>query len=100
MWVEMHDQSIIDLLKELASEGGKLEDYGLADREDVIKAFNLGLVDVRRGQGWDLWDTVTLTRQQRHVMNLPPILVGRTATARVLDSAAAFFVKLFGKKAH
>ncbi|PDT05744.1 hypothetical protein CO666_03840 [Rhizobium chutanense] len=91
-------QTIEELLRAVAAEGGKLDGLGFADDEIVKQARSLGLIDVDPGNAWTLVDTVRLTPTQRMVMGLPPIVQKPSVLTLTLHAVATAFARIFGNR--
>jgi hypothetical protein len=89
-------QDTDELLRVLAGNEGEIVDIGLSEDPVVWQASELGLVDVRLGDGWTMRDTVRLTPRARLKMGLPPVPRTPPVAAAVLHAALAAFGKLFG----
>ncbi|TCR95974.1 hypothetical protein [Rhizobium sp. BK418] len=87
-----------ELLRVLTDNEGEIVSIGLSEDPIVWQASELGLVEVRLGDGWTMRDTVLLTPKSRLKMGLPPLVKKPTIAASFLHAAMTVFGKLFGTK--
>ena len=87
-----------ELMRVLTDNDGEIVNVGLSEDPVVWQASELGLVDIRLGDGWTMRDTVLLTPKSRLKMGLPPLIKKPTIAASILHAAMTAIGKLFGTK--